>query len=154
MRLRKPELLLLSLLGSAAAAGIATAQPVKQDQLSPTGRWLTESGNLEVGVAPCGSALCGTVVRVVADHAMSQPSQPASAAAAGSALGLVILRDFKPSGDGEWEGHIFNRDNGETYSCIMTLAAADTLKVRPYKLIPLFGKTQFWHRVGDQTAQQ
>jgi uncharacterized protein (DUF2147 family) len=155
MRLRKSELLLLALLGSAAAAEIATGQPANQGQLSPTGRWLTESGNLEVGVAPCGSALCGTVVREVANQAMSQISQPASdAAAAGSALGLVILQDFKPSGDDEWQGHIFNRENGQTYSCIMRLAAADTLSIRPYKFIRLFGKTQLWHRVQDQTTQQ
>jgi uncharacterized protein (DUF2147 family) len=154
MRLRKSELLLLALLGSAAAAGIATGQPANQGQFSPTGRWLTESGNLEVGVASCGAALCGTVVRVVANQPMSPNSQPATNAAASSALGLVILQDFKPSGDDEWEGHIFNRDNGQTYSCIMRLAAADTLSIRPYKFIRLFGKTQLWHRVPDQTTQQ
>jgi uncharacterized protein (DUF2147 family) len=154
MRLRRSEILLLALLGSAAAAEITTGQPANQGQLSPTGRWLTESGNLEVGVAPCGSALCGTVVREVANRAMSQISKPASDAAAGSALGLVILQDFKPSGDDEWQGHIFNRENGQTYSCIMRLTDADTLSIRPYKFIRLFGKTQLWHRVRDQSPQQ
>jgi uncharacterized protein (DUF2147 family) len=153
MRLRKYEILLLSLLGSAAAAGIATAQPANPGQLSPNGSWLTESGNLEVGVAPCGPALCGKVVRVVANNAMSPSSQPASDTAAGSALGLEILQGFKPTGDGEWEGQIFNRDNGQTYSCIMKVASADTLSIRPYKFMPLFGKTQLWHRVPNQTAQ-
>jgi hypothetical protein len=37
----------------------------------PTGRWLTESGNLEVVVAPCAADLCGTVARVLANRSMS-----------------------------------------------------------------------------------
>ena len=36
-----------------------------------TGRWITASGNLEIEIAPCGQALCGTVVRVLANNSMS-----------------------------------------------------------------------------------
>jgi uncharacterized protein (DUF2147 family) len=141
--------LLFAILGSSVGAGITAAQPTGQDRATPTGVWLTASGNLEVNVAPCGAALCGTVVRVEADRAMGQTS---SNDAGRPALGLTILQNFTPSGDGEWYGQIYNRDNGKTYSCIITLAAADTLEVRPYKLLPLFGQTQIWHRVDEKTG--
>src|SRR5208283_2381066 len=36
----------------------------------PDGRWISQSGNVEIQIAPCGSALCGTVVRVMANRSM------------------------------------------------------------------------------------
>lgn len=121
--------------------------------LPETGRWLTESGNLEVEIAPCGQALCGTVVKVIANRSMSKPDAPMTPADNRSPLGMKILSDFVPSEDGEWRGHIFNRENGETYHCLMSLAAPDQLKVRGYKGLPLFGKTQIWHRVSVEAAR-
>jgi uncharacterized protein (DUF2147 family) len=56
------------------------------------------------------------------------------------------LRDFAPTSAGEWSGTIYNRDNGKTYDCLMTVLAADRLKVRPYVVLPLFGQTQIWAR--------
>jgi uncharacterized protein (DUF2147 family) len=109
------------------------------------GRWLTESGNLEIDIAPCGEALCGTVVKVIANRSMSGPGA-ITPADTRSPLGMKILTDFMPSGDGEWKGRIYNRENAETYDCVMTLAAPDQLKVRGYKGLPLFGKTQVWRR--------
>jgi len=109
-----------------------------------TGRWLTQSGNLEIEIAPCGRALCGTAVRVLANNSMSNPG---SSMGDRPGLGLKILQDFMPSGGGTWKGHIYNRENGETYACVMEVLAPDQLKVRPYKVIHLFGQTQVWHRV-------
>jgi uncharacterized protein (DUF2147 family) len=70
------------------------------------------------------------------------------------ALGLKILTDFRPSGEGEWQGHIYNRENGKTYSCLMTLAAPEQLKVRPYIGLSLFGQTQIWQRVAEPRGQK
>lgn len=111
-----------------------------------TGRWITESGNLEVEIVPCGNALCGTVVNVLANNSMSRPSQVMQAADTRSPLGLQLLSDFLPTGDGDWRGRIYNREDGETYDCQLELLAPDQLKVRGYKGIPLFGKTQVWRR--------
>jgi uncharacterized protein (DUF2147 family) len=116
---------------------------------NPVGRWLTESGNLEVDIAPCSQALCGTVVRVLANRSMSNPKVESAPVDSRPALGLKILTEFTPSGDGEWQGHIYNRENGKTYSCLMALAAPDRLNIRPYIGLSLFGKTQIWRRVAD-----
>lgn len=118
------------------------------------GRWLTESGNLEVEIAPCGEAFCGTVVRVLANRSMSDPSAAMAPADGRPALGMQILSDLKPSGDQQWTGTIYNRENAKTYSCRVTLAAPDRLEVRGYVLLPLIGKTQVWRRVAAATAKQ
>jgi uncharacterized protein (DUF2147 family) len=113
---------------------------------TPAGRWLTQSGNFEIDIASCGKALCGTVVRVLGNQSMSQPGVEAKSDAQ-AAMGMKILTDLTPSDDGEWEGQIYNRENGKTYDCIVVLSAPDQLEVRGYKWLTLFGKTQVWTRV-------
>ena len=137
------------------AFSAAVLAPLAQAADAPPqlGRWITQSGNLEVDIAPCGAALCGTVVRVIANNSMSDPGTVMAAADQQSPLGKKIFSDFVPSGDAEWKGHIYNRENGETYDCLMSLAAPDELKIRAYKGMPLFGKTQLWRRVAAQAAQ-
>jgi uncharacterized protein (DUF2147 family) len=116
-----------------------------------TGVWLTESGNLEVEITPCGQAMCGTVVKVLANRSMNNPN--GEVADAQPVLGLKILSDFTPAGDGELKGHIYNRENGKTYSCVLSLVSADQLKVHSYVGLRLFGKTQIWSRVPATAAQ-
>lgn len=121
-------------------AGSAFAQP------APLGRWITESGNLEVEVAPCGDTLCGKVVRVIANRSMSRDGEEMKPADPRPALGMTLLSELKPSGDGEYKGSIYNRENAKTYSVRLTPAEPAQLLVRGYVGLPLFGKTQVWRR--------
>ena len=132
--------LLIAILALAAAQ--AQAQPAQ------AGRWITESGNLEVEIAPCGDALCGTVTRVIANRSMSAPGQEMDAADKRPALGMQILTGLRPSGDdGTLAGEIYNRENAKTYSVRLTMDGPQQLLVRPYVGLPLLGKTQLWRRV-------
>lgn len=140
------QLIALLLLGGVLVTPVSAAGA----EATPAGRWLTASGNLEVEIAPCGQALCGTVVRVVSNRSMSNPAVEMKDAP--SALGMKILSDFAPAGDGEWKGRIYNRENGKTYNCVMSLAAPDQLKLRPYVGITLFGKNQVWQRLADTSG--
>ena len=115
-----------------------------------SGRWITASGNLEIEIAPCGDALCGTAVKILNNRSMSDASVQMTGH---PALGLQILRAFTPDGENRWRGYIYDRENGKTYRCRMTLLSADQLSVRPYIGLPLFGQTQIWRRapaVNDQ----
>jgi uncharacterized protein (DUF2147 family) len=135
----------------ASAAALLAAGTIAQSAAPPApqeGHWITETGNLEVQVAPCGAALCGTVTRVLANRSMAAPGTAMQAADPRPALGLVILSDFAASGDGAWQGRIYNRENGKHYSAVMTMAGADQLVLRAYVGLPLFGKTQVWRRAG------
>lgn len=60
-------------------------------------------------------------------------------------IGLIILRGFKFDGDDEWEdGDIYDPESGKTYSCYLSLKDINTLKVRGYIGISLFGRTETW----------
>lgn len=148
----------LLLITAALAGGIARADA------DPRGLWLTASGNLEVRVEPCGAALCGKVSRVIANQSMSRPGEAMADGAQPAQEGMPILSDFLPSAsetapDGrrvttEWRGRIFNRENGRTYDCLMSVGEGGELKLRAYVGLPLFGRTQAWRRVaGTEVAR-
>lgn len=118
--------------------------PAEAAAPGPMGRWLAASGNVEVTIRPCGAAMCGAVSRVFANNSMEHPGPATSPPAK---VGLQLLSDFHRDGDG-WTGRIFNRENGNTYDCHMTLDGADRLVMHAYVLLPIFGKTQIWRRLG------
>ena len=61
--------------------------------------------------------------------------------------GLENMRDFTFSGDNKWEGgKIYDPKNGSDYSCEMTLVDANTLEVRGFIGVSLFGRTDVWKR--------
>ena len=62
-------------------------------------------------------------------------------------LGINILRNFKFSGDNRWDGTIYDPKNKNTYQCYLKMNDDGTLKVRGYKGISLFGKSQTWTRL-------
>ncbi|HEK19972.1 MULTISPECIES: DUF2147 domain-containing protein [unclassified Mucilaginibacter] len=64
-----------------------------------------------------------------------------------SLLGIYILQDFKYSGDNRWDGMIFDPKSKKTYKCYLKLEDDGTMKVRGYKGISLFGKSQYWTRI-------
>jgi len=93
------------------------------------------------------------VVKVIANRSMSGSGEM-KAVDNRSPLGMVILKDFEPSGDGEWRGEIYNRENAKTYSCKISLSAPDQLTVNPYIVLPLFGRTLLWKRVAVQAERK
>ena len=136
-------------LAAAAALALALASPSTRAEPAPgyAGRWTTASGNLEVDIARCGDAWCGTVARVLANRSMSAAGQEMDAADKRSPLGMKILSGLKPSEDGATlDGEIYNRENGKTYSVRLSLQGPQQLSVRPYVFLPVFGKTQLWQR--------
>jgi uncharacterized protein (DUF2147 family) len=130
-------------LGLAAALALATAAAAAE---RPEGRWVSQTGNVEVQIARCGPALCGVVVKVMANRSMEAAG--AMSAAPPPKVGQLLMRDFKPSSDGQWTGKLFNRENGRTYDCVIT-PHGQTLSVRPYVLLPLFGKDLVWSRAAS-----
>jgi uncharacterized protein (DUF2147 family) len=131
-------------LATLAALGVLTACAARATPpAAPIGRWVSATGNVEVTIHPCGNALCGDVVRVLANNAMEGPG-PAKVPPA--QVGLQVMSDFRPDGDA-WKGRIYDRDNGRTYDCRISLQGPDALVVRPFIVLPVFGKTQIWRRV-------
>lgn len=62
-------------------------------------------------------------------------------------LGMENLTNFEYVEKGLWEkGEIYDPKSGETYSCTIKLADPNTLEVRGYVGISLFGRTDTWKR--------
>lgn len=64
-----------------------------------------------------------------------------------SLLGVKVLGDFKYGGNNKWkDGWVYDPNNGKTYSCKMKLIDDDTLEIRGYIGISLFGRTEVWKK--------
>jgi uncharacterized protein (DUF2147 family) len=63
-------------------------------------------------------------------------------------LGYRMLRDFQYKGEKTWEeGTIYDPENGSTYSCTIKMTDENTLDVRGFIGVSLFGRTDVWKRV-------
>jgi len=63
--------------------------------------------------------------------------------------GLVIINGLKKEGD-EWSGgKVLDPKNGKNYKCYITLQDENTMKLRGYIGISLFGRTAYWYRVTE-----
>jgi uncharacterized protein (DUF2147 family) len=130
--------------GSSAAAG--------DDIL---GFWLVENQRAIIEIASCGEKFCGNIAWM--EQPLDDTGQPKldvnhpDTARRGQPLcGVELIAKFKNSGPGEWSGGaIYNPKDGQTYQAQMELRDDDTLKLRGYVLVPLFGKSQIWTRAPD-----
>jgi len=61
--------------------------------------------------------------------------------------GLENLRNFVFKGDNKWEeGRIYDPKTGNDYACDMKLVDENTLEVRGFIGVSLFGRTDVWKR--------
>lgn len=117
----------------ALAAGTLVSGTAKANDA--TGVWRMENGRVTVKVSPCGGNLCGTVVGLKKPHDNEgkprlDKENPNPALRSRPVIGLTILSNMKPRGEGYWSGTIYNPDDGNTYSSNMTLQSGDTIRVR------------------------
>lgn len=128
---------------AAAAAALLACALAHAQPAPPLGVWRTASGNLDVEIAPCGPALCGTAVKVLANHSMAagqaQKAPPAQ-------VGLKVLTEIRAARPGVWKGRLYNRENRKTYDCLIEPQGPDAIKLHAYVLTPLIGKDQVWRR--------
>jgi uncharacterized protein (DUF2147 family) len=63
-------------------------------------------------------------------------------------LGYRMLKDFTYKGEKTWEdGTIYDPENGSTYSCTIKMTDTNTLDVRGFIGVSLFGRTDVWKRI-------
>jgi uncharacterized protein (DUF2147 family) len=143
----------IALLVSVAWAGDQAGS--MQSQPSPVGVWATANNKAHIQIHDCGAKLCGTIVWLKQplgkDGKDARDSHnPDPSLRMRKILGMPLLSDFVPD-DGDpnaWkDGTIYNPNNGKTYSCNLTLENPQTLRVRGYLGLSIFGETQTWTRV-------
>jgi uncharacterized protein (DUF2147 family) len=130
---------------------VAWAADALAQQPPVLGRWLTESGRGVVEIYQCGDKLCGKLVWLIEPIRHGAPAvddkNPQPELRNRLLCGMEMLGDFRRVETARWgEGWIYDPDSGKTYRAIISLENADTLKLRGYVGIPLFGETQSWKR--------
>ncbi len=78
------------------------------------GIWRDETGSMRVRIAPCGAALCGSLVWLQEPHADEYNPDPTKRSQ--PLLGLRIFSGLAPTDNaGEWKGSVYNPEDGRTY---------------------------------------
>lgn len=104
------------------------------------GRWRSPGGNSIIGVAPCGSSLCGTVI-----WASARAKQDARKAT-DQLIGTQILTGLEPKGDG-WQGRLFIPDKNMRVTAKIRLTGEAQLSVAGCALGKSLCKSAIWTRV-------
>ncbi|MAZ47261.1 MAG: SIGNAL peptide protein [Halobacteriovoraceae bacterium] len=128
----------------------------KAEPTDIVGFWLSENKKGVVEIYPKGDAFEGKIVWVkdiyegkadvkfdIHNPDKSKRKQPL--------IGLVNLKNFKFDGR-EWSGGtIYDPQKGKTYKAFMRLSKKDTMKLRGFIGISLFGRTEVWSRQKSAT---
>src|SRR5262245_54991467 len=129
-----------------AASSAAHAQPARVPT-DPTGEWLVAKQIARIKIADCDGRLWGVVAweaQPGIDNKNPDPnlrSRPT--------LGMPILLGMTPSKANQWDGKIYNSEDGHTYSANISLVDPNTLRVQGCFLGFLCGGEN-WKRVESQ----
>lgn len=116
------------------------------------GNWLTTGKEpAKIQIYKSGEKFYGKIVWLKIPTYNGRPkvdiNNPDKAKRNNPDIGLIILTGFKFDGDDEWKsGDIYDPESGKTYSSYLFLKDKNTLKVRGYVGISLFGRTETWAR--------
>jgi uncharacterized protein (DUF2147 family) len=140
----KTVLLLLFLTVASFAASAQKADVI-------LGSWANASGEDHILIYKKGNKYFGKLdwIKFPNDDqgkAKSDKHNPNEALRTRPLLGLELLKDFVYDEDNVYDdGTIYDPKSGKTYSCKMTLEG-NTLKIRGYVGISLFGRSETWTR--------
>lgn len=115
------------------------------------GRWLSGDGDGWIEVTIEGDRLVGRIAGSPNDRPGGAPRydelNPDPALRGRPLKGLTIMSGFRYDKDGRWvDGRIYDPNSGNTYKGTIQQVDANTLKLRGYVGISLFGRTETWTR--------
>jgi uncharacterized protein (DUF2147 family) len=143
MSLLKPGLLLL---------GLVAVTPAFPSDSDIVGLWLTGDGDGWIEIRQDGNEFIG-VIRGSPDDADQDPERvddknPDPSLRHRKLLGLTIMRGFRHDGGMRWSGgRIYDPNSGNTYKGNLRLLDRDTLRVRGFIGLSVFGRSDTWTRV-------
>ena len=117
------------------------------------GVWESGSGKARVKIDKAGEKFTGRIVWLREPNndegkPKTDKNNPDEKLRTTPLLGYRLLRDFQYKGAKTWEeGTIYDPENGSTYSCTIKMTDANTLDVRGFIGVSLFGRTDVWKRV-------
>ncbi|MEP7168003.1 MAG: DUF2147 domain-containing protein [Bacteroidota bacterium] len=127
----------------------------QKDTDALNGTWLVQDGSAKVKIEKTGEKFMGKIVWLKDPNesdgkAKLDKKNPDKSLQGRPVLGLPLLKDFVYDEDNVWtEGKIYDPDEGKTYSCKITMTNNQSIEVRGYVGISLFGRTEIWKRVAN-----
>ncbi len=122
------------------------------------GIWKTEQGESKVEVYRCGEKVCGKIVWLkrpvytdASEGEVGTPiidrKNPDPDLRNRPLVGLQIMQGFSKQDETTWgNGTLYDPKSGKNYRGKISLAAPDSLELRGFIGIPLFGRTSVWTR--------
>jgi uncharacterized protein (DUF2147 family) len=130
------------------AASVLTfiaAVPALAAPASINGNWITKDKDAIVKIAPCGTALCGTITKylVTPPNGIDQKDtkNPDKSKRDRKLLGSAVLINFVPDGN-QFKGTIYDARNGKSYRSVVYKGESGNLVVKG--CIGPFCQTQNW----------
>jgi uncharacterized protein (DUF2147 family) len=137
------------------AAFLTTTSLNADDAVTIEGKWLSANGEGWIRIELTEDGPEGTIAGSPGDpYGDNSPRKddknPDPALRDQPLHGLRIMRGFETDGPGKWKnGRIYDPNSGKTYRCKLTLVDANTVKLRGYLGVSLFGRNEVWTRVID-----
>jgi uncharacterized protein (DUF2147 family) len=111
-------------------------------QASPLGLWQNPAKSVVVRTSMCGPTLCGTIV-----EASAQARADAHDAGIDELIGVSLLRSYRQTGPGAWEGHVFVPDMGHVFFSRIAELSPNQIRISGCILGGLLCKSQVWTRL-------
>ena len=123
------------------------------------GTWLVQDGTAKVKIEKSNGKYSGKLVWIKSPNdkngkPLLDTKNPDKSLQSRPQLGLRLLENFAYDNQNAWtDGSIYDPDSGKTYSCKITMKNSETMEVRGYVGISLFGRTDTWKRSQDVTMR-
>lgn len=120
-------------------------------QSDVAGRWLSGDGEGWIEIQVVGDSLIGIIAGSPTIRKGDPPRyddlNPDPSLRDRPLDGMTIMSGLRYDGDGRWSGGtIYDPNSGKTYKCTLTQIDANTVKLRGYIGISLFGRSDTWTR--------
>jgi uncharacterized protein (DUF2147 family) len=107
------------------------------------GVWRNMRNTIHLRLAPCGNALCGTVV-----WATETSRTDARQGSGKELIGSAVLTDLVPTGPDSWRGKAYVPDIDRRAPSTVFRIKPDLLRVSGCVLAGLICRTRHWQRIG------
>ena len=126
---KKVRLLCATFAALLIANGICLAQPTNVSASDPSGEWLVAKQIARIKIADCDGRMWG-VVSWEARPGGIDSKNPDPNLRSRPTLGMPILLGMTQSRADQWDGQIYNSEDGHTYSASIRLVDPNTLRVQ------------------------
>ncbi len=129
---------------------------VVASEISPVGHWTVAADDAKVEIYETGDSnakiLEGKIIWLKepndkAGKAKTDVENADAELRSQAIMGMIFLKNFRKDKDQWVDGTIYDAKSGKTYKATMKLEGDNTLELRGYVGIPLFGRTETWKRV-------